>query len=470
MINRVLIRIKVVQLLYSYLLIENPFALESQPSAPTKEKRFAYNLYLDLLDLMTRLANRVEFRGLGKPLLDSRFIRNVLADDKIRALQANRESVPFVALEDELAGKIKESGIFKQFVKDIQNDETPDENVWKEIFANILIPDQLLNAEIARRENYTMKGVERMSDMMETTFANFFASADHISDALKILEFSLNKSRELYFRLLTLPIALTDLREQEIDSNRHKLLRTAEDINPNMRFVDNEYVKALRYNTEIDFYSKKYGISWLEEDRDMIAGLLKRIMQSEIYTDYMSFPATTYKSDCEFWKNVYRNIIFSDTDFMEHLEDKSVFWNDDLDIIGTFVIKTLKRYENAGEEVADAENLILPMFKDEEDARFGAELFSYVIKRKDYLRGLITEAVDESQWETDRLAFMDVVIIMTALAEILEFPKIPLTVSFNEYIEIAKTYSTPKSGVFINGLLGEIVNRLREMKIIVKQF
>lgn len=470
MINRVLIRIKVVQLLYSYLLIENPFALESQPSAPTKEKRFAYNLYLDLLDLMTRLANRVEFRGLGKPLLDSRFIRNVLADDKIRALQANRESVPFVALEDELAGKIKESGIFKQFVKDIQNDETPDENVWKEIFTNILIPDQLLNAEIARRENYTMKGVERMSDMMETTFANFFASADHISDALKILEFSLNKSRELYFRLLTLPIALTDLREQEIDSNRHKLLRTAEDINPNMRFVDNEYVKALRYNTEIDFYSKKYGISWLEEDRDMIAGLLKRIMQSEIYTDYMSFPATTYKSDCEFWKNVYRNIIFSDTDFMEHLEDKSVFWNDDLDIIGTFVIKTLKRYENAGEDVADAENLILPMFKDEEDARFGAELFSYVIKRKDYLRGLITEAVDESQWETDRLAFMDVVIIMTALAEILEFPKIPLTVSFNEYIEIAKTYSTPKSGVFINGLLGEIVNRLREMKIIVKQF
>lgn len=458
------------QLLYSYLLVENPFSLESQPSAPTKEKRFAYSLYLDLLLLLTRVADKTDRRN-GSPLADTRFVRNILADDRIKSLLVKYSDghYPFSSLDDELASKIKESGIYRNYLKTRQGNN-PDENVWKEIFDMIVMTDPALNREIETRENYTLKGVDRMRDIMGVTFSNFFASADNVTDALKVLRFSMEKTRELYFRLLALPIAVTALREREIDNARHKLLKNEEDINPNYRFVDNEYVKFLRDNEALQEGIAKYKIDWLSENEPLVRSLLKVISQSEYYQEYLAFPVTDFKTDCELWKDLYRYVIFIDPGFLESMEDGSVFWNDDIDIIGTFIIKGIKKLvhsEDPGQEEAD---FVLPMFKDEEDASFGAELFADVVRRKEYYRSLILDSIDRSQWEMERLAFMDTVILMTALAEIMNFPKIPLTVSFNEYIEIAKYYSTPRSGVFINGLLGKIVETLREQRIIHKTF
>lgn len=463
MINRELIRIKTVQLLYSYLLIENPFSLESQPSAPTKEKRFAYSLYLDLLYLLTRLASVVDPRK-GLPLADTRFVRNVNADDHIKSLKVKYvgSQPPFKAAEEELSAAIKESAIYRRFLKALDEDSV-DENIWKDIFELIVINNPIVSQEIARRENYTLKGVDRMRDIMETTFSNFFASADNIHDALKILRFSMDKTRELYFRLLALPITLTELRTREIDNAQYKLLKNAEDINPNLRFVDNEFVAFLRNNEEVQAGIAKYKIDWISEDEDLVKSLLKVITQCDIYRQYLDFPVTDFRTDCEFWRNIFRHIIFLDESFLESMEDKSVFWNDDFDVIGTFILKSIKRLSSADEfEEKAAEDFVLPMFKDQEDAEFGAHLFSEVIRRKDYYRGLILENIDKSQWEVERLAFMDAVIVMTALAEILTCPKVPLQVSFNEYIEIAKYYSTPRSGVFVNGLLARIVATLQE--------
>lgn len=177
----------------------------------------------------------------------------------------------------------------------------------------------------------------------------------------------------------------------------------------------------------------------------------------------MNFPATDYKTDCEFWRNIYRYVIFSNPDFLETLEDKSVFWNDDLDIIGTFVLKTVKRFDSE-----DHAGALLPKYKDEEDARFGAELFADTVRNRDLYRGYIDTFVNASNWDTERLAFMDVVIMLTAISEIINFPKIPVNVSINEYIELAKSYSTPKSGNFINGILGSIVVMLNDEGIINK--
>ena len=468
MINRELIRIKTVQLLYSYLLVENPFSLESQPSAPTKEKRFAYSLYLDLLLLFTRLAREVGSKG-NHPLENTRFVRNIMADDKIKSLRIRDEAegFPFAGVEKHLADKIKDSAIYRKFTKS-QNDYN-DENIWKEIFELIVMPDEALNREISQRENYTLKGVDRMRDLMAVTFSNFFASADNIHDALKILEMSMGKTRELYFRLLALPIAITTLREREIDNAQYKLLKNEEDINPNLRFVDNEYIKFLRENEDVQDGIKEFRIDWLAENEGMVRSLLKLITQCNYYREYMEFPVTDFKTDCELWRNLYRYIIFLDNTFLETLEDGSVFWNDDLDVIGTFILKSIKKLSN-NEPEEGRRNFVLPMFKDEEDAKFGAELFAEVIKRKDYYRGLILENIDRSQWEVERLAFMDTVILMTALAEIINFPKVPLTVSFNEYIEIAKYYSTPRSGVFINGILSKIVANLQEKGIIHKTY
>lgn len=327
-----------------------------------------------------------------------------------------------------------------------------------------------LNALISQRENYSLKGVDRMRSMIDETFTNFLASAEHLPDALNVLKRSLDKARELYFRLLLLPIAITELREREIEEARFKYLKNEEDINPNLRFVENEFVRALAANEDIREYQEKFKIFWLSDDLPIVRSLLKRIMDSEIYHDYMDFPATDFHTDCDLWRNILKHIVFVDSDFLEFMEDKSVFWNDDLDFIGTFVIKTIRRFDSMNFNGVVEENPVLPMFKDDEDAAFGAELFTDVIRNKDYYRDLINNILDHSNWEMDRMAYMDIVIIMTALAEILNFPKIPINVSLNEYIEIAKYYSTPRSGQFINGLLGDIIVKLQDEGKLNKRF
>lgn len=458
MINRVLIRIKVVQLLYSYLLVENPFSLQTLPDAPTREKRFSYSVYLDLLLLLIRVAQKIEKRGGERPLYSTRFISRLITDEKIKSqiVRYHTEDFPFNSVENDLVDSIKESGIYKKFLKSEVRGSVLEDNIWRDIFDIIILQNPKLIEQIKKRENYTLRGFEKVREMINDTFTSFFASADNLPDALKTLETSLSKSRELYMRLLYLPVELTRIRHRQIDDAERKYLKTDEDINPNLRFVENEFVTALENNPELTGYVKEHKISWYNEDQLLVRDLLREVMQSDIYKAYMEAPTTDYDKDCEFWKEVFKNIILRSPTLLEALEDKSVFWNDDLDVIGTFILKTIRRFEDG---LADA---VMPKYKDEEDARFGAELFSYVIRNKEYYRGLIDESIDRRIWEVDRLAFMDVVIVMTALAELLNFPKIPLNVTLNEYIEIAKSYSSAKSGVFVNGLLASILNRLKK--------
>lgn len=462
MINRVLIRIKVVQLLYSYLLTENRFSLEMQPISPTKEKRFAYGLYLDLLVLMVKISERIEKRGGYLPLHDTRFIQNILNDDQIKSLlmKYRHEVFPFAPVVDALAEKVKDSGLYKNFGK--TDGGADDDQIWDKIFKLIIIPDASLSSLISSLPNYTLAGVDRMRDTMNATFSNFYASRDNLSDALNILSQSMGKARELYFRLLILPVELTSLRADQLEENRNKYLPTNEDLNPNMRFVENGLVASIAEDTDVAEYVEKNKLSWLPEDRPLLESLLTHIIESDIYKDYMKFPATDYHTDCEFWRNIFKYVILDNEDFLESLESKSVYWNDDLGIMSTFFVKTVRRFEEGHRRP------VLPMYKDEEDAKFGSSLFTDVVRNKESYRKYIDEAVVTEKWDTERLAFMDVVITMTALSEIINFPKIPLAVSINEYIEIAKSYSTSKSGAFVNGLLYSITRKLNEEGIIHK--
>lgn len=465
MINRVLIRIKVIQVLYSYLLVENRFALESQPSQPTKEKRFAYALYLEMLALIAGIAEGVKRRGGDRPLYQTRFIRNILSDEKVKSIMVrdSRSGSPFEYVKTQLIEKVKESGLYKNFLKDEDSESRTTDKIWQELFNQVIISDPALNSKIAEMENYSLSGMERMRNMMEQTFINFYASTDNLAEAIKTLDHSMDKARELYFRLLELPCQLTALREREIEDARNKFLASAEDKNPNMRFVENQLTDALYHNESLQKGIERYGRGLSNDDEPILRAILKAIAGSEIYRNYMDAPTTDFHKDCEFWRAIYKNIIFVNTDFLQALEDKCVFWNDDIDIIGTFVCKTIRRF---GEN--DSSDVILPMYKDEEDARFGSELFRYVVKNKETYRDYINEALDKTLWETDRIAYMDVIIMMTAIAEILNFPAIPLSVSINEYIEIAKSYSTNKSGQFVNGLLGKIIQNLKSEGLLLK--
>lgn len=445
--------------MYSFLLVEKQFSLESQPSAPTKEKRFAYSLYLAMLLLLVKISEKIEKRGGERPLQETRFIKKLLADDKIKSLSLRYkgETFDFDSICDSIAQRVKDSAIYKNYIK--ARNENPgwtDERIWKDIFDTVIMVSPEVNAVISHRENFTLRGVERMRGIMDETFTNFLISQDNLGEAVKTLRHSLEKARELYIRLLALPIDLTALNEKEMDDRRHRYIVSDEDINPNLRFVENDFVKLLSSDADLLQEIEKFKVAWLQEEPLMSHRLLKAILDSDVYQEYMALPNVDFHDDCEVWRRIFKQVILTNEDFLETLEDKSVFWNDDLDIIGTFVVKTIKRFE----ENPDTRPL-MDQYKDAEDRRFGEELMGYLFKNRETYRGYIEQALENSSWESERLAFMDVVIIETALAEILNFPKIPLSASINEYIEIAKSYSTAKSGVFVNGILGGIVNRLR---------
>ena len=467
MINRILIRIKVIQILYSFLLVEKHFSLESSPTAPTKEKRFSYSLYLDMLVLLIRLANSVERRPGDTPLAETRFISRLLIDDTVKSLLRKYGSEPFPlqGAVASVAERVKESGVYKNFLKDLgKKADSGDEHLWRDLFNLVIMTDPDLGALIAQRQNFTLKGLERMKDMMNRTFVNFLASQDNVADVERALVQSLDKARELYFRLLYLPVELTDLEDRILDDNRHKFLKEEKDINPDMRFVDNRIVAELRSNAEIDAYVKKNKLSWFNEEPIMMRNLLRSIKESDIYSDYMSSAHNDIHDDCELWRNLFKRVILDNSDFLETLEEKSVFWNDDLEIIATFVNKSLRRIEEG-----DSAGVVLEKFKDEEDARFGSELIRYIYQDKETFRLYIDDAVSGGNWDKDRLAFMDIVILEAALAEIQNFPKVPLSVSVNEYIEIAKSYSTARSGQFVHGILGSIIARLQKEGRLLKK-
>lgn len=467
MINRILIRIKVIQVLYSYLLVEKQFTLPSLPESPTKEKRFAYSLYMDLLVLMLKVADSIGKRGSSRPLEDTRFIKRIKSDDSIKSLLAKyrMSSYPFEGVVETLAEKVKDSGVYKNYLKDLKDNKIGvDTSIWSEICNLIIMPDPTVNRLISQRDNFTLKAVDSTRTLLEETFTNFMASQDGGQEAMKTLGLSLDMARELYFRLLWLPVELTDMQERRLDDRRYRHLATAEDRNPNLKFVENTLVKEIRECEEVRNYIEKEEISWEKEEPLMMENLLKAILNSDIYKEYMANPVETPKEDTELWRTILRKIVFTNEYFLETMEDKSVFWNDDLDIIGTFAIKSFRKFEEG-----DKAHAVLSKFKDEEDARFGNELIKAVLKNKETYKGYIDEAIDHAVWESERLAFMDVVIILTALAEILNFPKIPLTVSLNEYIEIAKSYSSAKSGGFVNGILAKIITNLQKERILLKK-
>lgn len=222
-----------------------------------------------------------------------------------------------------------------------------------------------------------------------------------------------------------------------------------------MKLADNLFVAKLAANKKLQEYVERQKISWAEES-DFLRYMLNKIKSSDLYGAYVSSAEQSFETDREFWKKVFKTIIVPDENFLNLLESQSLYWNDDLDIISTFVLKSIKKYD---EQSSDDQEL-LPMFKDDDDLEFARKLFRESVLAIDRNRNLID--LHAKNWEIERVALMDVVIMSVALVEIETFPEIPLKVSLNEYIEIAKSYSTAKSGHFINGILDSIIVQLKK--------
>ena len=290
--------------------------------------------------------------------------------------------------------------------------------------------------------------------VVQILYAYYQNEGKNLEAAEKELFYSLSKAYDLYHYLLLLMVEVTRFADRRIDNRRNKLRPTEEDLNPNTRFIDNAFIAQLAQNKQLEEYSNNQKRTW-EDEGEFIKRLFASIEESKAYQEYMSKDTLTYEDDRELWRKLYRSMIAQNEQIDEILEEQSLYWNDDKAIVDTFVLKTIKRFEP--ENGADQE--LLPEYRDEMDTEFARKLFRNAIAGADPYRKMIAE--NTKNWDVERIAFMDILIMQVALAEMFSFPSIPVSVTLNEYVEIAKMYSTPKSGSFINGMLDTIANKLK---------
>lgn len=291
----------------------------------------------------------------------------------------------------------------------------------------------------------------------------FYQNGDkNIETAEKELLFSLSKAYDLYNYLLMLIVAVTRYGITVVE--HQEVVNKAAHIKDKVshRFIDNRFAMQLEENQFLNEFKKNQKKSW-DNEIAYVKRLYEAITTSEIYEEYMALEKTDYNADREFWRKIYKNIVMKDEQIDDVIEDQSLYWNDDREIVDTFVLKTIKRFDPAN----GASQELMPEYKDIEDRDFATRLFRRTILNDSYYRELISKCV--KNWEFNRLAYMDIIIMQVAVAEMLSFPNIPVSVTINEYVEIAKWYSTPKSAGYVNGIIDAVAKTLKREKKLMKE-
>ena len=284
--------------------------------------------------------------------------------------------------------------------------------------------------------------------IVQLTYAYYQNGHHNMDTAEKELLFSLSKAYDLYNYLLGLIVAITQEERRRVDIATRRAEREGTET-PSQRFAFNKFATQLEENKQLNLFMEDKKMSW-ENDVEAVRKLCDQIERSPLYQEYMTSDAEDYETDRELWRRIYRTLIQGNEDLDAILEEKSLYWNDDKEIVDTFVLKTIKRFDPANK--ADQE--LLPEYDDTEDREYALKLFRSTILNADTYQRYMSET--SRNWNFSRLAYMDVVLMQIAIAEMLTFPNIPISVTINEYVDLAKLYSTPKSGAYINGMLDAI--------------
>lgn len=288
--------------------------------------------------------------------------------------------------------------------------------------------------------------------IVQLTYAYYQNGHHNMDTAEKELLFSLSKAYDLYNYLLGLIVAITQEERRRVDIATRRAEREGTET-PSQRFAFNKFATQLEENKQLNLFMEDKKMSW-ENDVEAVRKLCDQIEQSPLYQEYMMSDAEDYETDRELWRRIYRTLIQGNEDLDAILEEKNLYWNDDKEIVDTFVLKTIKRFDPANK--ADQE--LLPEYDDTEDREYALKLFRSTILNADTYQRYMSET--SRNWIFSRLAYMDVVLMQIAIAEMLTFPNIPISVTINEYVDLAKLYSTPKSGGYINGMLDAIARHL----------
>jgi len=290
--------------------------------------------------------------------------------------------------------------------------------------------------------------------VMQALYAFFQSGHNDLARGEKEMFHAIGKIYDMYHFLLRLLVEIRVAALRAADEAKLKHRPTQNDLNPNPRFIDNRVLLLLEKNRQLGAYCEKHKISWTEEG-ELVRKILASIRNSPEYEKYLAAPSS-FDNDKAFILTAYKNHI-ADYELLEHFfEEKSIFWVDDIGLVNACVLKTIE----AINENDDGHMALLPLYKnEEEDTAFARELFHQTVLRNEENEKLIGNKT--KNWEVERIAMMDVLLMKMGISELLHFHSIPVKVTLNEYIEISKMFSTPKSKIFINGILDKLVQDFR---------
>lgn len=292
--------------------------------------------------------------------------------------------------------------------------------------------------------------------VLQTIYAFDKANTDDLKKQEKFLVYSMEQMRDLHLSMLSLLINLRAYGAEQLEKRKKKHLVTQEDLNPNTDFIDNRVLGVLADNTGLNQLIEDRKLNFWRLDDEYVSLLYKEMQAADFYKVYMEVPNKDFETDRSFVIQLYKEVIAPNDKLYEYFEDKRLTWLDDYPVVNTGIVKLL----NQMGPNPSAAKLSPPAFKNEEDHDFGITLFRKVVLNDEaFTKDIIAKTPN---WDKDRIADLDMIMIKMGIAEFLHFPSIPVKVTINEYLEIAKEYSTPKSSIFINGILDKLVQQYRE--------
>jgi N utilization substance protein B len=296
--------------------------------------------------------------------------------------------------------------------------------------------------------------------LIQVLYAYFTNSGSSLEKSDKELQQSIKKAYDLYHYFILLIINVADYASDRIETDRNKKLPTFSDLHPKKQIVDNKIIVQLRNSKQFENYIVLNKLSW-SDNPELIKKLYQKVTEADYYLRYVNSDRPNYGSDKQIIIDIFTNE-FEDWEFLyQLLEEQSIYWNDDIEFVVSMIIQTLQKFKES-----DSSPALMQLYKNEEDRMFGKLLLQKTILKHQEYRDIIEKYT--KNWELERIALMDIIIMIVALTEIMEFPSIPVKVTLNEYIDIAKFYSTHKSNEFVNGILDKIVNDFRKENKIVK--
>ena len=296
--------------------------------------------------------------------------------------------------------------------------------------------------------------------VMQSVYAMLQSHNDDIIKEEKFLKHSILKMFDLYVLNVQMLVEVQKLAAKKMALSKKKILATEADLKPNTKFIDNKVINTIANSVSIEGYIELNGLNHWDENHEYVKIIFEELQKSNLYKKYLATEENSFKLDKNFVLDFYKEIIAPNEKLAEYYEDKMISWVDDIPFVNTWVVKTLTKQKANGLFVLGS------LYKDKDDEEFVSNLFrKTVLKQAEYEKDIADKTPN---WESDRIAEIDMILIKMSITEFINFPSIPTRVTINEYIEISKDYSTEKSSYFINGVLDKISKEFIANEKIVK--